>query len=60
MKIERYLPPPPKRQFTMIFNQDESWAIIAALREYAEHHPQASCREEWLRWASELDKQVRA
>jgi hypothetical protein len=58
MKVERVIPRPPP-EFTMTFSKDEGWAIVAALREYSDKHPQAMDRDEWREWADVLDKELR-
>ena len=59
MRIERVRPQPPPTQFSMTFSMNDGWAVIAALKEYAERHPQAAEREQWKAWAAELDKTMR-
>ena len=43
----------------MNFPIGESWAIIAALREYAYAHPKAHDHDKWLEWSDNLNDVVR-
>jgi hypothetical protein len=47
MKIDRAQPPPPPCEITMTFPVQEGWAIVAALKEWAERHPNAADVEMW-------------
>lgn len=58
MKIRRYIPSPPP-EITMNFSFNDGWAVLAALRFYAENHPHAADRAEWFQWADDLDKELR-
>jgi hypothetical protein len=62
VKIDRIpppVPPVPPPVFLLTFTRDEGWALTAALREYAERHPHAADKNEWLQWAKELDRELR-
>jgi hypothetical protein len=59
LRIELVTPPPPPKQVSMTFPRDDAWAIIAALREYADRNKRAVHREDWIKWASDLDELVR-
>lgn len=59
MKIETAVPVPPPREIRMTFPAHEGWAIMAALREYADLHPGAVHAENWREWAFKLDKELR-
>jgi hypothetical protein len=61
MKIDRVIPqppPPPPVQFSLVFTRDEGWAIVAALRDYADRHPSAARADDWLQWAKDLDREL--
>lgn len=58
MKVSSVIPP-NARQISLTFPQDQGWAIVAALREYADRHPDAQHREDWRNWAEALDKELR-
>lgn len=60
MKIASIAPnPPPPREITMSFPQGEGWAIVAALREYADRNPRAVNESHWREWAKALDRELR-
>lgn len=58
MKIEP-VHPIREREVMMVFTVSEGWAITAALAYYAEKHPGAAEREQWLTWAKALDTELR-
>jgi hypothetical protein len=59
VKIERVIPKPPPTEIQMTFGRNAGWAIVAALKEYAAHHPYAAHVENWKRWADDLDEELR-
>lgn len=59
MQIERVDPKPMPPNFRLTFSQNDGWGIVAALREYAERHPNAVENEKWLQWAKDLDRELR-
>lgn len=59
MKIRVVPPPRVRAEISLTFSTDEGWAIVAALREYADNHPDAVHREEWRKWASDLYDRMR-
>jgi len=60
VKILRLPPPaPPPPGYGLEFSRDEGWVIVAALADYAATHPDAAERDEWRRWAKELDRELR-
>lgn len=58
MRIASEYPRPP-REITMAFPESDGWAIIAALIEYAESHPNAAHADHWRDWAKRLDEELR-
>jgi hypothetical protein len=59
MRIGRFQPPLPPREFTLTFNKNEGWVVVAALHRYADAHPQAVEREQWEQWSKDLDAELR-
>ncbi len=59
MKIRRVQPPAPPPVFLLEISDGEGWAVVAALREYAERHPHAVEVEAWRSWAKDLDRKLR-
>ena len=55
MKIEKVGQP----EFRMTFAASDGWAILAALKEYTQNHPDAVEVKKWQEWANDLDKQLR-
>jgi hypothetical protein len=43
----------------MTFTVGEGWAIVAALRTYAELNPQAAREAQWRDWAATLEEELR-
>jgi hypothetical protein len=58
MLIERVVPEPPTH-IRMSFPLDEGWAVVAALKDYAEQHPDAAGVDKWAKWAQTLDAELR-
>lgn len=56
MKVTSSAPAPTYR---LEFNAFEGWAVVAALRDYADRHPQAACVKEWELWADALARELR-
>lgn len=56
MKIECVGEP----EFRVTFSRSDGWVIAAAIKDFAEHHPDAHNVKEWQKWADELDKKLRA
>lgn len=46
-------------QFSMEFNRDEGWTIVASIKCFVKTHPDAVGIKEWAEWADELDKLLR-
>ncbi len=59
MKISKERPEPLPLEIVLRFPVGEGWAVAAALREYADSHPQASHRDSWRSWAADLDRFLR-
>ena len=58
MRIRRTIPQPPP-EFTMTFSRDDGWAIVMALRDAYLTYKSAVERDEWKKWADDLDKELR-
>ncbi len=54
MRFKREIPKPPP-EIVMTFSEHEGWAVLAALTEWANDHPDAHDAETWRGWAKELD-----
>jgi hypothetical protein len=59
VKIAARQPPPPPPVFEMEFDRTEGVALVAMIRDYVHHHPQAANIADWKRWADELDRVLR-
>jgi hypothetical protein len=58
MRIERFIPTPAP-SFTMTFTREEGWALVAALSDWADKHPDAASLDEWKQWATDLTRELR-
>jgi hypothetical protein len=58
LKIASVQAPPPPREISMTFSSGEGWAVVAALREYADHHAGAADVAKWNEWATALDREL--
>jgi hypothetical protein len=61
VKIDRVYPTvtlPPPVEFTMTFGRDDGWAIVMALRDAVRKYTEAVDRDEWNRWANDLDRKL--
>jgi hypothetical protein len=43
----------------MTFPHSEGWAVVAALRDYADAHPEAADAKAWRAWSKELERELR-
>lgn len=61
VRITRTIPPAvqPPAEFTMTFSQDEGWALRMALLDAHAKYVDAADREDWKKWAQELDGLLR-
>lgn len=59
MEIKSFIPKSPK-MYSLTFPMDEGWAIVAALSEYADKHPQAAHTDKWRQWAITLDRELKS
>lgn len=59
MKITKVMPLPPPSTVKIECTKDEAMVLYAALTDFINQHKQAAHREEWIKWAKELNNLVK-